>query len=183
MTTQVGNILTIQGHTTPNYDVFTIDMLSSVKKWSYDDAVVNAGNFVVGTAYQIISVGTTDFTLIGADSNTVGHVFVATTSIPAPYGVYPYTIGSGTGTAIVAGITKIAQPLLASGQTGFNYSLPDTANIGGQPQTHGSPNVTQNFIVEILYLMGAGPDGTHTVEYFRQQALTIVNSTFGLALI
>ena len=122
MTTQVGNILTIQGHTSPNYDVFTIDLLSSTKKWSYDDAVVNAGSFVVGTAYKIVSIGTTDFTLIGADSNTVGHVFIATTNISAPYGIYPYTVGTGTGTATVSGITRIAQPLLASGQTGFNYT-------------------------------------------------------------
>ena len=30
---------------------------------------------VTDLAYKIISVGTTDFTLLGADSNTVGEVF------------------------------------------------------------------------------------------------------------
>jgi hypothetical protein len=46
-----------------------------------------AGSFVVGGRYIIKSVGTTDFTLIGAASNTVGISFVAT------------GVGSGTGTA------------------------------------------------------------------------------------
>ncbi len=50
---------------------------------------VTAGAFVVGTEYEIMSIGTTDFTLIGAASNTVGVEFVAT------------GVGVGTGTAAV----------------------------------------------------------------------------------
>lgn len=50
---------------------------------------VAAGAFVVGTTYEIMSVGTTDFTLIGATANTVGETFVATGA------------GAGTGTACV----------------------------------------------------------------------------------
>lgn len=37
-----------------------------------------AGTFIVNNTYQILSIGTTDFTLIGAASNTVGLFFVAT---------------------------------------------------------------------------------------------------------
>lgn len=48
---------------------------------------VTAGSFVVGNTYLITSVGTTNFTSIGASSNTVGVHFVAT------------GVGSGTGTA------------------------------------------------------------------------------------
>lgn len=48
---------------------------------------VTAGSFVVGKAYVINSVGTTNFTLIGAASNTPGVAFVAT------------GVGTGTGTA------------------------------------------------------------------------------------
>ncbi len=48
---------------------------------------VIAGAFVVGTVYQIMSLGTTDFTLIGAAANTVGLTFAAT------------GVGVGTGTA------------------------------------------------------------------------------------
>jgi len=48
---------------------------------------VNAGSFIVGDDYEIKTVGTTDFTLIGAASNTIGVVFTAT------------GVGSGTGDA------------------------------------------------------------------------------------
>lgn len=48
---------------------------------------VAAGSFVVGTTYTILSVGTTNFTLIGAASNAVGVTFTAT------------GVGVGTGTA------------------------------------------------------------------------------------
>lgn len=49
---------------------------------------VTAGSFVVGQYYTIRSVGTTDFTLIGAVANTVGVLFQAT------------GVGSGTGVGI-----------------------------------------------------------------------------------
>lgn len=53
--------------------------------------IITAGAFVVGVSYTILTVGNTDFTLIGAASNTVGVVFVATGA------------GSGTGTAYTPG--------------------------------------------------------------------------------
>ncbi len=51
------------------------------------NTAVTAGSFVAGLSYTIASVGTTDFTLIGASANTVGVTFKAT------------GVGSGTGTA------------------------------------------------------------------------------------
>ena len=56
-------------------------------KFSTVNPVVTAGNFVVGQQYIIESLGTTDFTLIGAASNTIGELFTAT------------GVGAGTGTA------------------------------------------------------------------------------------
>ena len=53
-------------------------------------ATVTAGSFVTGTTYVITAIGTTNFTLIGASSNTVGTTFTATGA------------GSGTGTAIIS---------------------------------------------------------------------------------
>ena len=53
----------------------------------FPSALITAGNFTVGKTYNIVSVGSTNFTLIGADSNTVGVSFIAT------------GIGTGTGTA------------------------------------------------------------------------------------
>lgn len=52
-----------------------------------DTETVTAGSFVTGTKYIIVTVGTTDFTAIGAASNAIGVVFTATGA------------GSGTGTA------------------------------------------------------------------------------------
>jgi hypothetical protein len=50
-------------------------------------AVVAATALVASTEYRILTVGTTDFTLVGAASNTVGELFTATGA------------GTGTGTA------------------------------------------------------------------------------------
>jgi hypothetical protein len=50
-------------------------------------AVITAGSFVIGVRYWIVEVGTTDFTLIGAGSNSQRVNFVAT------------GVGTGTGTA------------------------------------------------------------------------------------
>jgi hypothetical protein len=57
--------------------------------------VVNAGSFSIGQKYVIESTGTTNFTLIGASSNTVGLLFTAT------------GVGSGTGTALTAARTVV----------------------------------------------------------------------------
>ena len=47
----------------------------------------NAGDFVVGRTYRIVTLGNTNFTAVGATSNTVGTEFTAT------------GVGTGTGTA------------------------------------------------------------------------------------
>jgi len=52
---------------------------------AYD--TITAGAFVLGQTYEIVSIGSTNFTLIGAASNTVGVSFVAS------------GVGAGTGTA------------------------------------------------------------------------------------
>jgi len=70
-----GYMPTVQGNTFSS----TVDVT--------DDLVFTAGTFVVGRRYQITTVGTTNFTAIGAASNTVGVYFVAT------------GVGTGTGTA------------------------------------------------------------------------------------
>jgi len=58
------------------------------------EPAVTAGSFVSGTAYRILTIGTTDFTGIGASANTVGVVFTATGA------------GTGSGTATASGIVK-----------------------------------------------------------------------------
>ena len=53
-----------------------------------------AGSFIVGLRYHILSVGTTDFTLIGSADNDLGTVFTATGA------------GTGTGTAITTATNR-----------------------------------------------------------------------------
>jgi len=72
---------------------------------------VQAGSFVVGTVYTIQYVGTTNFTLIGANSNALGTIFTAT--------------GAGTGTGIAG--TPVYSTSSDTGQGGtvtIQYELP-----------------------------------------------------------
>lgn len=64
-----------------------VDVSSGTLACYFATGLVNATSIVSGSTYTIESLGTTDFTLIGASSNTVGVTFVAT------------GVGAGTGTA------------------------------------------------------------------------------------
>jgi len=69
--------------------------VTSASSFSVNDPVVftnvvSATAIRAGQTYQILALGNTDFTLLGALTNTIGQVFVATTT------------GSGTGTAIAS---------------------------------------------------------------------------------
>ena len=58
--------------TLPNTDCYLYVFLKQIA------SVIVATALVAGTTYKILTLGTTDFTLVGAVSNTVGVVFVAT---------------------------------------------------------------------------------------------------------
>ena len=77
---------------------------------------VSAGSFVITRRYMIRSVGSTDFTVIGASSNTVGLLF------------YANSVGTGSGTAFdctVGGSLGYYKE-----QTGYNIA-PDNFNESG----------------------------------------------------
>jgi hypothetical protein len=78
--------------------------------------VVNAGSFVPGTIYTINSVGSTNFTAIGASSNTVGTIFTASGA------------GSGSGNAIT---NRILSFTLSGGtQLRKSNNFPTTLTVG-----------------------------------------------------
>jgi hypothetical protein len=83
-------------------------------------SVIEAGDFVVGNTYKINTLGTTDFTLIGATTNTVGESFIAT------------GIGTGTGTAIglTGYVSKFYDTTLYDEETSASVSP-----AGGAPYT------------------------------------------------
>lgn len=66
---------------------------------NYGGTAVNAGNFQTGLQYSITAVGTTNFTAIGASSNTVGVYFLATGA------------GSGTGNATPTGLDDLEKAM------------------------------------------------------------------------
>ena len=80
-------------------------------------ALITAGSFVVGTKYEISTLGTTDFTLIGAASNTVGLVFTAT------------GVGTGTGDAREALTSSDGFAICCFGSEGPQGDAAGTANI------------------------------------------------------
>lgn len=63
---------------------------------TFAPAVSGSTPFTVGRGYTITTLGTTNFTAIGASSNTIGTSFVAT------------GVGAGTGTAIYQLVTAVA---------------------------------------------------------------------------
>ena len=111
-------------------------------------ASVTAGSFVVGVRYEIETVGTTDFTLIGSADNNVGTLFVATGA------------GSGTGTARSALDSDVAMAccfFIAEGPSSDHGSATaqiedggtfQTATIGQTAGTAGAPPVSNITIIE-----------------------------------
>ena len=88
-----GNNFTNVGQTSTAKIAGTYSVSAAIKSRSQPlvpTSAVTAGSFSNNYTYTIVTLGTTDFTLIGATSNTVGLTFTAT------------GVGSGTGTAIDA---------------------------------------------------------------------------------
>ncbi len=71
--------------------------------------IVTAGAFITGQSYTIVTVGTTDFTLIGAAASTVGATFTAT--------------GPGTGTGTARGSAANTNSLYRNGANTITGNL------------------------------------------------------------
>jgi hypothetical protein len=72
-----GSHSVVSFHTATKYE-FRIGSLPeklTFSRYHVHEAESNVSAMVTDLAYKIISVGTTDFTLLGADSNTVGELF------------------------------------------------------------------------------------------------------------
>jgi hypothetical protein len=122
-----GNYNTANGYSSlfSNYsgDYNTTDGVSAL----YDlGTSQTGGSFNVGTSYTIKSIGTTDFTLIGASANTVGVVFTATGSGSGSGTAYPNdtdnntAIGYNTGRGIIYGTNNT---IVGANVTGLSAGL------------------------------------------------------------
>ncbi|MBV5322724.1 MAG: hypothetical protein JZU60_02680 [Ilumatobacteraceae bacterium] len=105
---QLGN-----GYAAYNWDNTTLVQILTT-------AVITAGDFIVGAVYTIVTVGTTDFMLIGAPANTVGVLFTATGA------------GAGTGTA------RTDSNFPADWVKGWAYLDGTTYVMGRDAYIHGS---------------------------------------------
>jgi hypothetical protein len=151
---------------------------------------VTAGSFVIGTTYTILTIGTTDFTLIGASANTIGVIFTATgvgtgtgTAITADYvGVLPVIAGgtgvttsTGSGNNVLSTSPTLTTPTLATATLNFptlnNFTLGTYGNIKTLFETAtitaSAPSATTNFDVT-----------TQAVQFYTSNAST--NFTFNV---
>jgi len=136
--------------------------------------VVTAGDFVTGDWYTIVTVGTTDFTLIGAASNTVGGIFQATAAGTGDGTAYDYTGTVFTATSAGSGTGQVATVITAPFVVDQWYTIVST---GSGPSTDFmSIGAASNDPGTIFQATGAGA-GTGTAYQTTLESAAIVNST------
>jgi hypothetical protein len=102
---------------------------------------ITAGSFIVGNTYVIATVGTTDFTLIGAASNTVGVRFTAT------------GVGAGDGTATTftgRAVNVTGVVAVDNGGTGATSLNPNSVVTGGSTSTGAVATVRPGTLGNVL---------------------------------
>jgi hypothetical protein len=116
---------------------------------------VTAGSFVVGKQYTIRSIGTTNYTLIGAVANTVGVLFTAT------------GVGSGTGVAIDMVASAAALKTIDT----LTTTLDDRLYAGGKFLFGG---VRDTRIITFTGLPATATITTNDLEYGYNSVLTLI---------
>lgn len=112
--TWVGGVLPSNGDTVAA-NGFTITIDQNVTIGGANNPLVNAGSFVTGQWYEITFVGSTNFTAIGAASNTVGTVFQAT--------------GAGSGTGIARARATITTSAVSPAVVGGGFNITTAFNV------------------------------------------------------
>jgi hypothetical protein len=103
-------------------------------------ATANATDLVFGVPCTILTVGTTDFTLIGAASNTVGVSFTAT--------------GAGTGTGTVT-INSQGSGKTVAGSSGTSFTYTATSATFASITVTGTVTVSTRYNI---YVLGTAPN-------------------------
>jgi hypothetical protein len=117
-------------------------------KYGVTSTVVNATSLIAGNEYSIRNIGTTDFTTVGASSNTVGTIFTATSS----------ALGDGTTFLVSTIYVAVGENILRSEDTyvwrqvtnfdpTYNYQLFGVSEV-----------VTQDFTGLVAVGKGKMPD-------------------------
>ncbi len=136
-----------------------------------NNPTVNAGSFVSGQWYEVLFVGTTSWTGIGAASNTAGTIFLAT------------GVGTGTGNArALATLTTAANT--AAGATGgggsFAMSSPFAITTDLRAGTTACLSVTGATALTLdgLRVVGGTLASAHACNYAGTTTCTLANATF-----
>lgn len=143
---------------------------NKVYVYRQDRINLDAGYFVAGQTYIITSVGTTDFTSIGAIDNQVGVTFVADDSVSPPGTL----IGTGTGTATQityrqSNVVDGASYGLVAGD-GFGKSL--ATDDDSSMLVVGAPNVDYSATITEW---GKAYSFTRTEQNFEVQSNSLLN--------
>ena len=150
---------------------FNVTINQDINIGGANNPTVNAGSFVSGQWYEVLFVGTTSWTGIGAASNTAGTIFLAT------------GVGSGTGNArALATLTTAANtPAGATGGGGsFTMSSPFaiTADLRAGTTTCLSVTGATALTLDGLRVVGGSAAGAHGCNYAGTTTCTLENGTF-----
>jgi hypothetical protein len=143
-TAATGNLVTLTNQT---MDLAVNDTII------FTNFVFTSGNFVVGQTYTIVSLGTTNYTLIGAPFNGIGATFTAT------------GVGTGTGTASSGVFGN-----LISGQIYYVASVASANSFSVKAQINSS-------VLTLINSQGTGmvSDQTDTVDLVASTGTMIIN--------
>jgi hypothetical protein len=149
---------------------FNITINQNIDIGGVNNPTVNAGSFVAGQWYEILNVGTTNWTIIGAASNTAGTIFLAT------------GVGSGTGTArALATLTTAANtPAGAAAGGSFAMSSPFAITTDLRAGTTTCLSVTGATALTLngLRVVGGTIASAHACNYAGTTTCTLANATF-----
>jgi hypothetical protein len=131
---------------------------------------VNAGSFIVGHFYVITSIGTTNFTTIGASANTVGLPFIAT------------GVGTGTGTADARGCLFNAAVVSPAITAGGGFTVANNFNIrssilGGH--TTSTLTISGNSSLTITGIVGMARASGAAVNVTTGGTINFVGDVYG----
>jgi hypothetical protein len=147
---------------------FNVTINQNITIGGANNPTVNAGSFVSGQWYEIDFVGTTSWTGIGAASNTVATVFLAT------------GVGSGTGTAkAIATLTTAANTAAGATGGGGNFSMSSayaiTTDLRAGTTACLSMTGATSLTLDGLRLIAGTAASSHAISYGGTATLTIQN--------
>jgi len=148
-------------------DAFPGEAFIRLDKPPLQSRTITAGAFVVGKEYRILSIGTTDFTLIGAASNTVGVHFTAT------------GVGSGTGTATDGPFIKYYDTDDTEATFAASNYFVDTKSEPGRVALNYSaawPSTTLRPVngVCVIFVAGYGDAAANVPQYIKSAILLLI---------